>query len=210
MRIVVLPLLSLALLVGWAPALRGQTVKPLPKSVLDGAEAATRILSQQVMKGNFSFAVQRMYPRWKDRAAKKLKGGQAELLKRMMELPKVMQKQGITMLKYEVLKPTMGHEVFLGRGVNGVGQPVQMYLEWLVFVPTRAEYQVIDPRTRLTKRVETRGYQVAVVKKGTSDWYFIEGRNLTVPQLRSFFPGLPNDQKLLGLPEVGGGEIKEN
>ena len=128
----------------------------------------------------------------------------------MTDLPKVMQQQGITMLKYDVLKPKIGHEVFKGRGVDKNGLPIEIFLEWLVFVPTRAEYRVIDPSTRLSKRVETFGYQVAVVKKGTNDWYFIEGRNLTVPQLRRFFPNLPDDQKLLGLPKVGGGEIKEN
>ena len=83
-----------------------------------------------------------------------------------------------------------------------------MYLEWLVFVPTRAEYRVIDPATRVPKRIERWGYQVAIVKKGTSDWYFIDGSNLTKTELRSFFPRLPTNQELLGLPKVGGAELK--
>lgn len=222
MRSVLCSLLVLVALLGGAHLGRAQTV---PQSVLDQAEAATKILGQQVLKGNFSFSFQRMYPRCKKRAAirlaskdRSLRGkseeekeriGAAKLVKKLAEIPAQMQKNGITMLKFEVLKPSVGHEVFLGRGLNEkTGKPIQMYLEWLVFVPTRAEYRVIDPATRVPTRIERRGYQVAIVKKGTSDWYFIDGSNLTNAELRSFFPRLPTNQELLGLPKVGGAELK--
>lgn len=179
----------------------------VPQSVLDKAELATRAMGQQVLEGNFGVALDRMYPRWKKRAAKKLPGGEAELARRLAEIPKEMARQGISMLKYEVQKPTSAHEVVLLRGEDRQGKAVQMYLEWLVFVPTRAEYRIIDPETRLARRIETLGFQIALNKKGTPEWYFIDGRNCTIADLRSFFPGLPENQKLLGLPKVGGGEI---
>lgn len=181
----------------------------VPQSVLDQAEAATRAMGQQVLQGNFKVALDRMYPRWRKRAAKKLQGGQAELAERLAEIPKEMARQGISMLKYEVQKPTSAHEVVLLRGEDKEGRPIKMYLEWIVFVPTRAEYRVIDPATRLPRKIETRGFQIAVNKKGTPNWHFIDGRNCSVPDLRSFFPSLPEDQELLGLPEVGGGEIRQ-
>ena len=221
-RSVLCSLLVLVALLGGSHRGHGQTV---PQSVLDQAEAATKILGQQVLEGNFSFSFQRMYSRCKKRAAIRLASkdpslrgkseeekervGEAKLVKKLTGIPAQMQKNGITMLKFEVLKPSGGHEVFLGRGLNEkTGKPIQMYLEWLVFVPTRAEYRVIDPATRVPKRIERWGYQVAIVKKGTSDWYFIDGSNLTKTELRSFFPRLPTNQELLGLPKVGGAELK--
>jgi hypothetical protein len=221
-RSVLCSLPVLVALLGGSHRGHGQTV---PQSVLDQAEAATKILGQQVLEGNFSFSFQRMYSRCKKRAAIRLASkdpslrgkseeekervGEAKLVKKLTGIPAQMQKNGITMLKFEVLKPSGGHEVFLGRGLNEkTGKPIQMYLEWLVFVPTRAEYRVIDPATRVPKRIERWGYQVAIVKKGTSDWYFIDGSNLTKTELRSFFPRLPTNQELLGLPKVGGAELK--
>ncbi len=179
----------------------------VPQSVLDKAELATRAMGQQVLEGNFRIALDRMYPRWKKRAAKKLPGGEDELARRLAEIPKEMARQGISMLKYEVQKPISAHEVVLLRGEDKQGKAIQMYLEWLVFVPTRAEYRIIDPETRLARKIETLGFQIALNKKGTSDWYFIDGRNCTIADLRSFFPGLPENQELLGLPKIGGGEI---
>lgn len=208
-RSVLSALLGLGMLAGWSGEAKAQATpaKGVPQQVLDGAEAAAKILGQQVLKGNFSFSIQRMYPRWKRRAAMRV-GGEDKLAQRLMDIPEQMRKKGITMLSFEALKPKTGHEVFLGRGQDEAGKPIQMYLEWLVFVPTRAQYRVIDPSTGQAKKIETRGFQVAVVKKGTNQWYFIDGSNLTIPELRSFFPGLPEDQALLGLPTVGGGELK--
>jgi len=206
-RSVLLSLLVVALVGGETRQAAAQRAGRVPQSVLDQAEAATRAMGQQVLQGNFRVALDRMYPRWKKRAAKKLQGGQVELARRLAEIPKEMARQGISMLKYEVRKPTSAHEVVLLRGEDKEGRPINMYLEWLVFVPTRAEYRVIDPKTRLPRKIETLGFQVAVKKKGTPDWHFIDGRNCSIADLRSFFPGLPEDQKLLGLPQVGGGEI---
>jgi len=175
--------------------------------VFAGAAEATRELGRQVMKGNHSYSIQRMYPRYRKRAAIR-HGGEDKLEKKLMAVSEKMLKNGIKMLKFEVGSPRSAHEVFLWRGRDKAGQPIQAYLEWLVFVPTRTEYRVIDRETGVARRLETKGFQVAVAKKGTSEWYFLDGSNLTIPELRSFFPGLPEDKALLGLPPVGGGELK--
>ena len=192
-----LMLLIVALLGGGGVSAKPENTEKVPKEVLDQAVAATRVMGQQVL----------MYPRWKNRAAKRLAGGQAELARRLADIPAKMASQGISMLKYEVGEPTGAHEVVLLRGKDRSGNDVNMYLEWLVFVPTRAEYRIIDPQTRLARRIETTGFQVAVNRKGTADWYFIDGRNCSIADLRSFFPGLPEDLGLLGIPKVGGGEL---
>ena len=200
-------LLGVALLGGRGFGADPQNTETVPKEVLDQAVAATREMGQQVLRGDYGVALERMYPRWKNRAAKRLAGGQTELARRLAEIPSQMAKQGISMLKYEVGEPTGAHEVVLLRTKDESGNDVKMYLEWLVFVPTRAEYRIIDPQTRLARRIETKGFQVAVNKKGTADWYFIDGRNCSITDLRSFFPGLPEDLGLLGIPKVGGAEL---
>ena len=131
-------LLLVVVIAGWPGGGAGQQgpSQVVPQAVLDGAEAATRILSGEVMKGNFGYSMEKMYPRWKKRAAKRL-GGEDKLAQRLLELPQQMRKNGITMLKFEVLKPKAGHEVVLRRGEDGAGKPIHVYLEWLVFVPTR-------------------------------------------------------------------------
>ena len=138
-----LPLIAV-FAVGLGLPVGGQTKRKVPQAVLDQAETATRNLGQQVVRGTHAFALPRKNPRWKKRAAKKLQGGEAELERRLDEIPRQMARQGITMLKYEVKKPVVGHEVVLLRGEDKAGRPIQMFLEWLVFVPTRAEYRVID------------------------------------------------------------------
>ena len=209
MRSVVWAVLVVFFAVGWSLPGSAQVKRGAPQSVLNQAEEATRALAEQVLRGNHAAALQRMYPRWKKRAAKKLKGGEEELARRLADIPKQMARNGITMLSYEVKKPVTAHEVVLLRGQDKAGRPIQMFLEWLVFVPTRAEYRVIDPQTRLPKKVETLGFQIAVNKKGTAEWHFIDGRTLTIADLRSFFPTLPKDRGLLGLPGVGGGEVEQ-
>lgn len=178
------------------------------KLILTSAEVATKKLGQQVLKGNFIYSIDNMYPRWKARAAVR-SGGEEKLRAKLLKVPEEMRKNGITMLKFDVGKPKALHEVFLGRGQDKDGKPIQAYLEWLVFVPTRTEYHFIDPETRKPKRIERKSFQVAINTKGKAKWTFIDGSTLTVQQLRSFFPGLPEDQKLLGLPQRGGGEIKQ-
>jgi hypothetical protein len=207
-----LPLLIAALVAGFPGGLRcGAAPEPageVPAEVLRGAEAATKILGAQVLKGNLSYSIQRMYPRWRKRAAVR-EGGDAALEKKLMDVFAQARKQGTDLLAFEVGEAVSGHEVHLGRGTDEkTGKDVERYLEWLVFVPTRKIYRVIDPATGEAKKLEMKGYQVAIVKKRTSDWYFIDGSSLTIPELRSFFPGLPEDQALLGLPPVHGSELK--
>lgn len=216
-RMVAGPVLAVGLLVGLCDAQPGPStgggaaepeVRRVPAEVLDGAEAATRILGEQVMKGNFSFSIQRMYPRWRKRAALR-EGGDDKLTRKLMKVPEVMREQGISLLSFEVGEARSGHEVFKLRGRDErTGEEVEGFLEWLVFVPTRKVYRVIDPQSGKPTRIEMKGYQVAIVKKGTNEWYFVDGSTLTVSELRGFFPNLPNDPKLLDLPPVGGGELK--
>lgn len=173
---------------------QGVPAAGVPEGAKKGAAAATKLLGDQVLRTNFSYVFQRMYPRHKARAAKKA-GGEEKLAAQLAKLPEQMKKDGIVILSFAVGEPK---SAFL----------VPEYKEWLVFVPTKKTYLVPDPQRGVNRKFESYGYQIAVTKEGAQDWYFIDGANLSVQQLRSIFPSLPKDEKVLNLPRVSQKEIK--
>ena len=180
---------SLALLAGGLPLL----AEPVPAEAMKSATAATKVLGEEILKQNYSFAFQRMHPRYKARAAVKA-GGEEKLAELLKAVPKKMKEAGITILT-------------VGTKIPNSSFVVPEYREWLVFVPTIKTYLIPDPETAKVRRFETKGYQVAVAKAGTNDWHFIDGAKMSLQQLRSIFPSLPNDAKKLNLPEVSTREI---
>lgn len=190
--------------------LAGQGVSPAeqtPEALMAEAVAATRQLGNQVMRGNYSYTIQQMYPRWKVQAAKRI-GGMDKLVKLLAEVPKEMKRNGITILSFE---PGVPEKVFEVSGVVGrtaEGKEFTVFTEWLVLVPTTTKYLVIEgPETGnqgKKRHLMTTGYQVAVKKKGTQAWYFIDGSSLKIAELRRTFPSLPATKEAMKLPEVGG------
>jgi hypothetical protein len=166
----------------------------VPAEAFRNAAAATTELGDQVLRTNFSYIFQRMYPRFKARAAKKA-GGEEKLAEQLGKMPEQMIAEGIRILSFKVGEPSSGFVLPEMR-------------EWLVFVPTTKVYMVQDQERGVNRRFESKGYQVAVAKEGGTDWYFIDGANLTVQELRSIFPTLPKDEKQLNLPLVEQKEIK--
>ncbi|NNC87020.1 MAG: hypothetical protein HKN82_01015 [Akkermansiaceae bacterium] len=166
----------------------------MPPDVLSSAAAATKRLGDEVVKGNYSYTIQRMYPRWKKRAAIR-EGGMEKLVEKLAQVPRQLRESGISMLSFDVQPP---------KSAFGVAS----FKEWIVFVPTVTRVRVIDPESRQVRRLEMTGYQVAVAKQAGGEWNFIDGAQLTVADLRSLFPTLPADREKLGLPPIGGREIK--
>jgi len=191
----------LACLVVWSQAAHGQ--QPESEAALRaGAVAATKILGNEVVKGNFSYTIQRMYPRWKKKVAADV-GGMDKLVEFLSQVPKQMKQNGITILSFE---PGVPKKVFEVQGAiiqTRDGQKKTIYTEWLVFVPTTMKYLVPDPATGKNVRLEKSGFQVAVSRKEENDWYFIDGSNLKIEELRRLFPALPGSKEALELPEVG-------
>lgn len=168
--------------------------EPVPPDVLRAAAAATQRLGDEVVKGNFSYTIQKMHPRWKKRAAMR-SGGMENLVEKLAQLPREMAKHGISMMSFKADPPKSAFEV-------------DAFGEWVVFVPTRSVLRVIDTESATVRRLEKSGFQVAVLKKGEGDWFFIDGTALTIADLRSLFPNLPADRGRLGLPPVGTRELK--
>lgn len=177
-----------------------------------GAVSATKELGSEVVKGNFSFTIQKMYPRWKKQAAADV-GGMDKLVKILTQVPRQMKQNGIAILAFEPGVPRKVFEVQAAvvdldarqAAKLGVKPGKQMiYTEWLVFVPTKMKYLVPDPETGKNVRLEKSGFQVAVTRKEENNWTFIDGSNLKIEELRRLFPALPATKDGLMLPKVSG------
>ena len=179
--------------------------QPVPAHVEQEAQQAVKVLVAEVLKENYLYSLQTMYPRWKDSTAKRV-GGQEQLKQLLLRAPKEMKAKGITIVDYQVAKANSSFEVNATLYQNSRQAP--SFSEYLVFVPTTALYRVIDPNSGQSKRLRIESYQVAIRGKQNENWSFIDGSSLTVADLRSLFPNLPKDEKRLLLPRRKVEELK--
>ncbi len=172
--------------------------EPVPREVVASAVEAVAELGQEVVLGRYQVAVERMYPQWKERTAKRI-GGMAELEKQLESVAARMQEQGISITDFKPQGQPRGYEVFPGKKVETVdGKEVETlrYTKWLILVPTATHFRTFidgDPRA-IT--IESTGFQVAISDKGEDDWTFIDGSAVSVNDLRSLFLTLPKDLEL--------------
>ena len=166
----------------------------VPAEILADAVRATQAVGDQTLKGEFDAVVEKLYPRSRKRAAKKLGGNQA-VVDRMREMVNEFSAGGMALTKF-VAEPAIH------------GFDIPEYREWLVFVPTTRTVRRISPETGLTQFLEITDYQVAIRKKEAgSEWSFINGSTLKISELRSFFPTLPIDIQY-AIPKVGSRLLK--
>ena len=173
-----------------------------PPDVVNSAVAAVRQLGEQVVLGRYQFAIERMNPLWKDRAARRA-GGMEALENQLNKVAREMVRQGISIISSEPEGRPRALEVSPGTTTRTVdGQTIEepVYTRWMVFVPTVTTYRIImegEPRPLI---VESTGFQVAVSDKDPIDWTFIDGSSVTVNELRSLFISIPADYEL---PPIG-------
>lgn len=191
---------------GQAPAV----VKPAvdaPAVVINSAVAAVQKLGDEVVRGRHEYAIERMYPRWKERMAKRL-GGMEVLEKQLAGVVEQMQRQGISMLSFKPAGAPKAYEVWPGKKlavVDGKEQEVLVATKWMVLIPTVTKFRLIDDVGKY-RYIERTGFQVAIADKGVDDWTFMDGSGITVADLRSLFPDVPQN---LELPPLGGGEVSK-
>ncbi len=181
-------------------ALRAQDVapEPVPREVIASAVKAVAELGQEVVLGRYQAAVERMYPQWKERTAKRM-GGMAELEQQLEAVAAQMREQGISITDFKPQGQPRGYEVFPGKQVETVdGKQVETlrYTKWLILVPTFTHFRTFidgDPRA---VTIESTGFQVAISEKGGDNWTFIDGSAVSVNDLRSLFLTLPKDLEL--------------
>ena len=181
-------------------SLHAQDVVPeqVPQEVMASAVSAVADLGKEVVLGRYQVAVERMYPQWKERTAKRM-GGMAELEKQLEAVAGQMQQQGISITDCKPQGQPRGYEVFPGKKVEMIdGRQVETlrYTKWLILVPTVTKFRTFidgDPRA---VTIESTGFQVAISDKGENNWSFIDGSAVSVNDLRSLFLTLPKDMEL--------------
>ncbi|GHC48036.1 hypothetical protein GCM10007100_12330 [Roseibacillus persicicus] len=167
----------------------------VPADVLADAVKEVQQVGDLTLKGDFMGVVDKLYPRYRHRAAKKL-GGNEEMAATMKKMVDDLAASGITITKF-VAEPALH------------GFDIPEFREWLVFVPTTRLVRRIDPATGLVERMEIKDYQVAIRKKTEgSSWSFLNGSTLNMQELRALFPTLPADIEEFAVPEKGARRVK--
>ncbi len=181
----------------------------VPAEVLRNAGQATQALGDKVRIGDMQVSIDRMYPRWKAQMSKRV-GGTVQLAEMLKKSAEQMRVAGVTIESFIAEPPVIAYEASLPKGagaINGeTGEQVGEKLDWLVLVPTRMIIRMPDPDTGVSRKFETKSYQIAISSKAKLDWTFIDGSSVKIQDLRSLFPTLP---ETLQLPVTGHSEIKK-
>jgi hypothetical protein len=181
------------------PSSEGEVgTEPVPPQVVATAVAAVAKLGDEVVLGRYQMAVERMYPVWKERAAKRM-GGMAALEKQLAGVAAQMVQQGISIISFKPQGQPRSYEVVPGiKAVkeNGVSVEKPVFTKWLVMVPTVRKIRIMREGNPKPLVIESIGYQVAVSDKGKNDWTFMDGAELKLNDLRGLFGTLPQNLEL--------------
>lgn len=170
----------------------------VPSEVTASAVKAVEEMGREVVIGRYQVAVEKMYPAWKERAAKRV-GGMGKLQQQLDGVAKQMLQQGISITDFKPTGQPRAFEVFPGKKVELVdGKEVEklVYTKWLVLVPTLTRFRAMIKGDPVAVNIESTGFQVAICDKGENQWSFIDGSAVTVNELRSLFITLPKDLEL--------------
>ncbi|MGE9271535.1 MAG: hypothetical protein ACQKBU_12090 [Verrucomicrobiales bacterium] len=193
---------SLALAAVMASAvMQAQVVAP--PVVVDSAIEAVEDLGRKVVLGEHRVAIDKMYPLWKKRMAKR-KGGLEQLERDMEGIGAMMARNGVSLISFKSFGQPAVHEVWPGEGST---EMAPVYTKWMLLIPTVIQLRFMD-KTQEVPRVRTinsYGFQVAIADKDKLDWTFINGSDVTVADLRGLFTSLPAD---LRLPPVRREEVQ--
>lgn len=199
---IALSLGGLSFAFGQAPALTDADLlekvverQAVPAEVLAGAVTAVQQVGDMTLRGDFQRVVETLYPRFRQRAAKKL-GGNERLVAQMQKMVNDFAAQGIMVTKFEAEPALHGFDV-------------PEFREWLVFVPTTKTVRFVDPQTGLKQVKAVSDYQVAIRGKADgSQWSFLNGSTLKIQELRALFPTLPADIEEWAVPRKSARDVK--
>ena len=174
--------------------LRAQAAAPL--EVVNSAITAVNDLGKEVVLGKYKTALDRMYPPWRSRLARRL-GGDDKMAQQFEQIKAEMIKQGTSMVSFKSFGFPKVYECYPGKKVEIVdGKEVEVLIstKWLLLIPTETRYRVMNGNDVLV--IESKGFQVAISDKDKIAWSFIDGAGLVVQDLRSLFISLPKDMVL--------------
>lgn len=182
-------------------------VEAATPEVVASAVKAVGDLGKEVVMGRYQVAVDRMYPQWKERTARRM-GGMEKLQQQLDGVAAQMLQQGISITDFTPQGQPRAFEVHPGKKVEVIdGQQIERlrYTKWMVLVPTVTKFRALIKGDPIAVIIESTGFQVAISDKDKDDWTFIDGSAVSVNDLRSIFGNLPQD---LELPPLEKRQIK--
>ena len=88
-------------------------------AIADQAQAAVQKLGVELIRGNFKYSQERMYPRWKRRLAKRI-GSIEELEAQLASGDQQRVKMGLIVTSYQAARPTAFFDVWRAKQVDAV------------------------------------------------------------------------------------------
>lgn len=190
----------------------------VPAATLASVKQATQKLADQVLKGNYAYTIDKMYPRYKKRQEKAL-GTKINAQEIQTKTANSLNQNGITINSYTVGKPVGVFKVWqqikpeikmqIDQGIDVKLKNSDVFSNWLIFMPTTQVWTFADKKGGPPRKLKREGYQIVIAQElgvqGQEKWTFIDGGKMTTQDLRSVFPSLPSR---LVLPEPKDSEIK--
>ncbi len=190
----------------------------IPAATLASVQLATQKLADQNLKGNYAYAIENMYPRYKKKQEKTL-GTMINAQEVQTKIANGLNQMGVTITSYTVGKPVGVFKVWqqikpelkmkIDQGIDVKLKDSDVFSNWLIFIPTTQVWTFTNNKSGVPRKLKRESYQIAVAQEigvqGQEKWTFIDGSKMTTQDLRSVFPSLPS--RLL-LPESKDSEIK--
>lgn len=173
----------------------------VPIEVKQRAQAAAQLIMDQTIRGDFKAALDSMNPEFV-KVISRAVGGPEKFKAGLLKMMNEMGQNGVTFQAAITQAPDTAFEVDYGfedKIVNGKPVKIEGYRQWMVFVPTVKDFQVVDPDAQPASLRKFRkwSFEVAISPKKNESWTFVNGDSITALQLRKLFPFLPkNDQDL--------------
>lgn len=176
----------------------------VPIEVKQRAQAAAQVVMDQTIRGDFQAALDSMNPDF-IKVISRAVGGPQRFKTGLLKMMNEMGQNGITFQAAITQAPDTAFEVdygFIERLVDGKVVKVPGYRQWMVFVPTVKDFQVLDPDAQPAhlRKFRKWSFEVAISPKENENWTFVNGDSITALQLRKLFPFLPKDDRSLKFP----------
>ncbi len=188
-----------------------------PAATVDSCKRATQKLGDNVIKGNYLYALEKMYPRYRKR--QNVKHGEQKFNELVLNMSKTLNNMGVTITSFKADKPIGFFKVWrqikpaaklkIARGEQKDVIAGDVFHNWLMIVPTTQVWTFTSNKGGPPRKLKREGFQVAVAQEkavsGQEEWTFLDGGTLTPQELRAMFPSLP---QTLVLPKREDSEIK--
>ncbi len=194
------------------------TVK-MSDETIASCQQATQELGNNVLKGNYLFTKENMYPRYKKRQI--ALHGEVKFGKQFEDIPNKFIEMGVTINSFVAEAPVGFFRVWpelkpdakikLDSGEQKEVAEEDVIYNWLVMVPTTQVWTFTSEGGRPPRKLKRVGFQIAIAREvevpGTEVWTFIDGGTIQPNDLRAMFSSLPLG---LVLPERTDSEILKN